>query len=186
MSLTPTQELELQALSGASQRRNQPKVLTMLGVLLILIAGFFAFSSFGASTDAKKKAQRRSTSAIEIEGLIDRYNTLTQGGSEGGGLGQRFPVNTRIRSTLEASAENLGIDRPTITQRAERAGLDYPLQRQTLTTQISDAELKPTLKWINSATKNIDGLYVTGVEFSPTPGGWQIEVRYARWEVVQP
>lgn len=183
MNLTPTQELELQALSGAAQRRNQPKMLIFLAFVLILISAFYAFSGFSAASSAKVRAQRQVDTDNQLDPRIERYNELTQGGAEGG-LDERFPVNSRIRSTLETSADVFGLDSPTVAQRPERAGLDYPLQRQIITANLSDAPLEPTLKWINSATRNIDGLYVAGVEFSPTKSGWQVEVRYARWEVV--
>ena len=183
MSLNPTQELELQALSGAAERRNQPRLLILLAVILILIAGFYTFSGYGSAATARERAQRQAVNAVQIDAQLDRYNALTQGGAESG-LVTRFPVNDRIRSTLESSADIFGLEIPVVTQRRERAGLDYPLQRQIITAQLSDAPLEPTLKWINSATKNIDGLYIAGVEFSPSPAGWQIEVRYARWEVV--
>lgn len=183
MSLTTTQELELQAISGAAQRRNQPRFLLFLAVILLLVSVFYAYSGLNASKKAHQFAARKAAVAVQIDGKIAQYNTLNQGGPEGG-LETRFPVNSRIRSTLESSAEIFGLETPTVTQRPERAGLDYPLRRQIVTAQLSDAPLEPTLKWINSATKNIDGLYVAGVEFSPTPRGWQIEVRFARWEVV--
>ena len=183
MSLTPTQELELQALSGAAQRRNQPMLLIFLAFVLILVSAFYAFSGYGAANSARIRAQRKADTAAQLVGKIEKYNNLTQGGAEGG-LDERFPVNSRIRSTLESSADLFGLDTPTVAQRPERAGLDYPLQRQIITANLSDAPLESTLKWINSATRNIDGLYVAGVEFSPMPSGWQVEVRYARWEVV--
>jgi len=183
MSLSPNQELELQVLSGASERRNQPKLLILIAVVGILIAGFYTFSGFGAAKDAKRKAQRQATRSVQLDGLIDRYNALGQSGGDGG-LDERFPVNSRIRSTLETSADFYGLETPSVAQRPERAGLDYPLRRQIVTASLSNVQLEPTLKWINNATKNIDGLYVAGVEFSPTPSGWQVEVRYARWEVV--
>jgi hypothetical protein len=183
VSLTPTQELELQALSGAAQRRNQPRLLIFLAFVLILISAFYAFSGYSAVSSSRIKAQRQADTDSQLDAKIERYNNLTQGGAEGG-LDERFPVNSRIRSTLESSADLFGLDTPTVAQRPERAGLDYPLLRQIITANISDAPLEPTLQWINSATRNIDGLYVAGVEFSPTGSGWQVEVRFARWEVV--
>lgn len=183
MSLTPNQELELQALSGSAERRNQPKLLIGVAVVGILIAGFYAFSGFNAAASAKGKAERKADIAVQLDGLISRYNEVNQGGGEGA-LNERFPVNDRIRSTLETSADFHGLEAPSVSQRPERVGLDYPLRRQIVTANLSDVPLEPTMQWINSATKNIDGLHVAGVEFSPTPAGWQVEVRYARWEVV--
>lgn len=183
MSLNPTQELELQALSGAAQRRNQPKFLLFIAVILILFAAFYAFSGYGSAQNARSLAQRKAGIESQLDSKIDRYNELNQGGDEGG-LDQRFPVNDHIRSTLETTADIAGLEKPAVTMRPERAGLDYPLRRQVVTAQLSNAPLEPTLNWINSATKNLDGLYVAGVEFSPTDAGWQIEVRFARWEVV--
>ncbi|MCB9838614.1 MAG: hypothetical protein H6813_04680 [Phycisphaeraceae bacterium] len=184
MSFTPTQELELQALSRAAERKNQPRLLTFLGVVLILIAGFYAFSGYSATQSAFDKARGKADISAKLDPRIARYNALLQSGGEAG-LEERFPVNTRIRSTLETSADLLGLELPTPPQRTERMGLDYPLQRQIITANLTDAPLDATLKWINSATRSIDGLYVAGVEFSPTPAGWQVEVRFARWEVVQ-
>ena len=183
MKLTPNQELELQALSGAAQRRNQPRFLLTLGVGLILVAGFYAFSGFGAAKAAKAKAQRRAGIAAELDPLIAQYHTLSQGGDEGA-LSTRFPVNSRVRSTLETTADIAGLEEPSVTKREERQGLDYPLVRQVFTASLSDAPLEPTLKWINSATRNINDLYIAGIEFDPAPSGWTVEVRYARWEVV--
>ncbi len=183
MSLNPNQELELQALSGSAERRNQPKLLIGVAALGILIAGFYAFSGFNAAASAKRKAVNKANTAAQLDGLIARYNELNQGGSESA-LNERFPVNDRIRSTLETSADFYGIETSSVSQRTERVGLDYPLRKQNVTANLIDVQLEPTMKWINSAMKNIDGLYVAGVEFSPTPSGWQVEVRYARWEVV--
>ncbi|VAX39020.1 hypothetical protein MNBD_PLANCTO03-727, partial [hydrothermal vent metagenome] len=151
MKLTPNQELELQALSGAAQRRNQPRFLLALGVVLILVAGFYAFSGYGAAKTAMAKAQLRADTAGELDELIVRYNTLSQGGDEGA-LSTRFPVNSRVRSTLETTADIAGLEEPLVTKRDERQGLDYPLVRQVFTASLSDAPLEPTLKWINSAT----------------------------------
>lgn len=185
MNLTPNQELELQALSGATERRNQPRFIMFVAFVLILVAAFYAFSGFSAAGHSREGAQRKATTAVQLDAKIDQYNALNQSGPEGG-LGARFPVNSRIRSTLETSADLFGLEAPTLSQRPERAGLDYPLQRQIITAQLSDAPLEATLKWINSATKNIDGLFVAGIELNPMPSGWLVEVRFARWEVVQP
>jgi len=171
VSLSASQQLELAAISASAERRNQPRLLILLAGALIVIAAIYAFSGFGAARAAHDRARAQAVSAAQIDRLIERYTNLTESGAEGA-LVERFPVNNRVRSTLESSAEFYGLDTPTLSLRRDRVGLDYPLQRQIVTAQLSDAPLEPALKWINNALNTIDGLFISGVEISPTPRGW--------------
>jgi len=183
MRTTPAQDVELAALAAAAERRNRPRLMLYGAIVLLVGSGVYAAGGSGAVARARSQAQSAAAQAVQVEALAAEIGALLAS-REQSDAATRFPPDARLRSKLVEIATAVGLP-GTIEPdaRMEQRGLDYPLQKQVVTVNLSDAPLEPTLRFISRATEEIDGLYVDTIQLRVVPQGWFSVIRFARWEV---
>lgn len=183
MRTTPAQDIELAALAAAAERRNRPRLGLYASIALFVGAAVYAAGGSGAVARAKAQAQHEATQSVRVEALVAEIQAALAT-REQSDAATRFPPDARLRSKLVEIATAAGLP-GTIEPdaRMEQRGLDYPLQKQVVTVNLSDAPLEATLQFISRATAEIDGLYVDTIQLRPVPQGWFSVIRFARWEV---
>lgn len=185
MRPSPTLDMELAALAAVSERRNRPRLAIVVSCLLLLAAAVYALTGSGAIASAKAAAQRAANQAVRVQAQVDEVERALAE-TAGNDAASRFPPDARLRSKLAEIATAVGLPGPVEPEaRVEQRGLDYPLQKQVVTVNLTDAPLEATLQFISRATDEIPGLYVDTVQFRPVPQGWFSLIRFARWEVKQ-
>ena len=90
-----------------------------------------------------------------------------------------------LLGVLGAAATSAGLSKtPAFTQTIEEGGDSAPA-RKTVTARLLREPLPAPLAWFQRALSPTPELYVTQFNLKPTRQGWDMEVRFARWELKQ-
>jgi len=180
--------LEASYEAAAAERRNRPTRLVVIAALLLLAA--LVYLALAASRRAEAAGNLRGAESamqrlVNIRAEIEAY----QDNDAQRALRQQFAPRMRsIRSTLDRIATELGMEEPPqlgqITDE-RRLGLDSKLLLRTIDVTLTEADTDLALQWIQQATQDVEGLFVSGVTLNPGPDAWRVTVKLSRWEIDQ-
>lgn len=180
--------LEASYEAAAAERRNRPTRLVVIAAILLLAALVylaFAASRRAQAADNLRGAENAMQRLVDIRAEIEAY----QDNDAQLALRQQFAPRMRsIRSTLGRIATELGMEEPPqlgqITDE-RRLGLDSKLLLRTIDVTLTEADTDLALLWIQQATQDVEGLFVSGVTLNPGPDAWRVTVKLSRWEIDQ-
>jgi len=180
--------LEASYEAAAAERRNKPTRLVVIAVLLLLAALVYLAlaaarrAEAAANLDGAERAMQR---LVNINAEIEAY----QDNDAQRALRRQFAPRMRsIRSTLGRIARDLGMeDPPQLGQITDerRLGLDSKLLLRTIDATLTEEDTDLALRWIQQATEEVDGLFVSGMTLNPGPDAWRVTVQLSRWEIDQ-
>lgn len=174
-------EIMLGAMASAAERRNKPVALVAFGAALL--AGAFAFYGWnaGQARSARAAFEREAQAAQKVGMIADRIVFERENAAVAGETDYYAP-NPTLLSALASSATGAGLTKtPAFTQNTEDSG--GPIVRKTVTARISAEAVETTLAWVERALGEVDGLHVASFSLKSTRAtGWEVEVRFARWE----
>lgn len=172
--------------AGTAERRNRPTNLIVAAAVFLTLAVVFLSLSYAHRSEARGRllaAEATMQELVDIRARVEAYqNDDTQRALE-----RRYrPVMRSIRSRLESIARKsgLGDTLPQLGQISDerRLGLDSPLLLRTIDATINGGDHDAVLEWIQTATDEVDGLFVTGVSLTPMQTGWRMTIKLSRWE----
>jgi len=180
--------LEASYEAAAAERCNRPTRLVVIAALLLLAALVYlalAASRRAEAADNLEGAESAMQRLVNIRAEIEAY----QDNDAQRALRQQFAPRMRsIRSTLGRIANELGMEEPPqlgqITDE-RRLGLDSKLLLRTIDVTLTEADTDLALQWIQQATRDVEGLFVSGVTLNPGPDAWRVTVKLSRWEIDQ-
>lgn len=180
--------LEASYEAAAAERRNRPTRLVVIAAILLLAALIYlalAASRRAQAADNLRGAENAMQRLVDIRAEIEAY----QDNDAQLALRQQFAPRMRsIRSTLGRIATELGMEEPPqlgqITDE-RRLGLDSKLLLRTIDVTLTEADTDLALLWIQQATQDVEGLFVSGVTLNPGPDAWRVTVKLSRWEIDQ-
>ena len=175
--------------AGSAERRNRPTGLIVLAVVLLVAAvafWVFTLAQRQSSQSRYRAAQASMQSLVDLQAEIE----LFQNNDAQRELRRRYaPVMRTIRSRLETLARRAGVTDP-LPQLGQisserRLGLDSKLLLRTIDATIAEGDHANVLEWLQSATTEIDGLFVSGISLTPVQTGWRMNIKLSRWEIDQ-
>lgn len=174
----------LAALASGAERRNRPTSMVALCAALLVGAGAYALWSARSARAAHAAFVREAAASAKVEALAAQVVAIED--SLKSGPGDMGPYTPReLLGSLASAATSAGLtDTPSFNPTSEETA-DSPLVRKVIIARLLGKPLAPTLAWIEKALTDIPGLYVTQFNLKPTRQGWEVEVRFARWETKQ-
>jgi hypothetical protein len=177
--------LELSMAAMRSERRNRPRFVVVIALLVLVGAVANLAWTFMARTAAATRLTRATASLGSIQGVIGQLETM-----EAERTSPKYdPMDMVVR--LQNFATQVGLPRPEVQAKDPQTTANVRgFNKRVYTTVISNADPEQILRWVAEAT---DGVTFPGLEtdsFKLTPGsvlpngkvGWTLDIAFRRWE----
>lgn len=177
----------LRPLAMAAERSNRPTAIVAFSALLLIGATLFLLWSSSGVAGARQRLVRAARESGEVERLAAQITQVRQAGASAPAEDAKYARAPNLLSGVSAAADQAGLrTRPRIAPLRSDEQRDGALVRQNVQGSINGEEVGPVLAWIETALRQTPGLYVS--QFKAVPNrttGWNIEVRFSRWELKQ-
>lgn len=177
----------LRPLAMSAERANRPTaIVAFSGLLLAAAVGFLLWSANGVGA-AERRLERAQSEATEVRRIAAEITRLRDTGAQDDTPDARYQRAPNLLSTLSSSADASGMTaRPRITPQRSDEQRGGALVRQNVVASVNGQEIEAVLRWIESAVRQVDGMYVSQYKATPNRAtGWNIDVRFSRWELKQ-
>jgi len=181
------QEPMLRPLAMGAERANRPTGIVVFSAVLLLASfAFLLWSSSGVSA-AERSLRRATTEASDVRRIAAEIERMNDAGSQATTEEAKYRPAPALLSTISASADAAGLaPRPRITPQRDDEQRDGALVRKNVQASVEGQEIGDVLRWIETVVRQVDGLYVSQFKVKPSrTTGWNIEVRFSRWELKQ-
>ncbi len=185
MTTSHDREPMLAALAGAAERANRPTTVVAFCAILLVVAAGFMFWSSGRASAAEKAytiEARQLARAEAVAAEIRRINAEREAGANEGSV---FDPEPRLLSSISGAlpADRLQSTELRFEQTKEEAP-NSPLVRQVVTCRsVRKLEIEPVFDWMTRALEAVPGLHIIHFSMKPARDGWEITVKFARWEL---
>ena len=177
----------LRPLAMAAERANRPTAIVVFSAVLLLAACAFLMWSAGGVSAAEQRLERASSEAAAVNDIAQRIELLRDQGEQPESQDAKYRPVSNLLSTISAASDRVGLSsRPRITPLRDDEQFDGALVRRNIAGRVSGEQIGDALRWVETVVAQVDGLYVS--QFKVTPSrttGWNIEVRFSRWELKQ-
>lgn len=182
--LSDDERYEQALAAAASERRNRPRHLLVVPLLLFMIAGLvLAFAIYSRESSRIRLEQQQQRLDRLVSGIVE-LRELRAAGQNSGPVGQLEPIENLL-SQMEGFATQAGLaEKPKLPQSRRDRTLGTGVVRQRYVySGVTDPSLEALLKWLRISIDNVPGLSVYQLSLRPLPGrGWSMDVTFARWE----
>lgn len=179
-------ELQLRAIAAASERRNRPRALALLGGALLLAGLILLIYGMSEAAQARMTATQRARDAAQASAIVVQIKEIRQDPERRVDPTRYAPDRELLQKLADVQQSVELQNRPNLNPGRNRPlGQDSPFTARTITATFVEPDLRKAMEWVNGALRASPGLFVTGIELKPTPRGWSVQVDLARWEISQ-
>lgn len=182
--LSEDERYEQALAAAASERRNRPKHLLFIPMLLFMVTGLvLAFAIFSRESSRIRLDQQEQRFSRLVSGVVE-LRELRASRQDSGAIGQLDPIENLL-SQMEGFATQAGLaDKPKVPQSRRDRTLGTGVVRQRYVySGVTDPSLEALLKWLHVSIDGVPGLSVFQLSLHPVAGrGWSMDVTFARWE----
>lgn len=173
----------LAAMASKAERANRPTAVVVFCTLLLVGAVGFTIWSSGRASEARAAFRREAQAQAEVERLTTQIEEARERKSRGENELEGYSPETALLSKIGQAASRALIEPIPRLRTNTESMTSSPLVRQVVTATVDDHEMEKVLAWITNALNEVDGLYVTEYSMKPTRKGWEVTVKFARWEL---
>lgn len=184
--LSDQDRLMMQRHAGASERRNSPRSLVVLAVLLLLGAGLYA----GLGWTSRQGTLRSLRAAQGSQGLVrvqlEELEGLRSPEAQQGGVVVHDRMDRPV-TLLEQAAQKAEFDAPQYDSERIETDLGDSHRRIFRFKEIRSASAQDILRWVDRVEKDITGMRVYSMDLRAGDGrtGWDVTVQFSRLEKKQ-
>ncbi len=185
MSNPRDREPMLAALAGAAERANRPTAVVLFCAILLLGATIFALWSGRQASAAERTYVSAATQLSRARAAADEIKRINAARQSGATQTSVFDPEPRLLSSISNAlpADKIQSTDLRFEQNKEEVP-GSPLVRQVVTCRsLRKLELDPVLEWTGRALEAVPGLHIIHFSLKPTREGWEITVKFARWEL---
>jgi len=183
--LSADDRFELALEASRAERRNRPRSMVYLALLVLLLCATFALFSWRGAASAEREMQLQEARLQDVSEKLERLGALelVESVSDGGGsVDPQEVLSTFVDIASEAGLE----DKLPSINFIRQEGTDGTMYewRWTKRERVSDPDLGAVLRWIVESVERIEGLEVTQLLVKPQArqGKWDVDVAFRRWE----
>ena len=181
--------LELAMAAMRRERRNRPRALPMLALVILGIAVAYLIWTFSIRAAAATRLTRASASLANIQGVVAQLDAMEKQRSD-----PKYNPEIDMVGKLQRFAAQLQLPRVEVRQTNPTTSVSVKgFTKRVYTTVVSDTDPALLLKWVAESTNgvNFPGLEVDMLKL--TPGrtlendtvGWTLDIAFGRWERTQ-
>lgn len=175
----------LAALAGSAERANRPTAVVVFCAVVLLVAVVFALLSRAKAAEARSAYDHEAgqlETARSVAAEIERINEERKNTTNAPGV---FDPEPRLLSLVSGPLGAAGIQSTEIRFDPNKEEIPgSPLVRQVLTCRtLVPMEAEPVFDWVQRALNAVPGLHIIHFSMKPTGQGWEMTVKFARWEL---
>jgi hypothetical protein len=179
--------LELAMAAMRSERRNRPRALPVLALLVLAVAVGYLVWTFTLRATAATRLSRATSSLGSIEGVIGQLQAMQAQRDDP----KYDPQNDMVGRLQRYATSTIGLPRVEVQQKDPTTSATVKgFTKRVYTTIVADADPALLLEWVTKAT---DGQTFPGLEIEQiklTPGrtledgkvAWTLDIAFRRWE----
>lgn len=182
-ALSDQDRLAMQRLAAAAERRNRPRWMVVLAVVVLIIAAIYAglgVKDRAAAIRALRAAQAQQNT---IRQQLDELASLSSPDQVDGGVQAYAPLGQPV-TLLEQAAKRAGMEAPPLPKvRTEKVGDSMSRQIYTYS-ELRVPSAEDVIAWAAKAQATIPGMEVYRLDMRPATGlsGWKVEIQFSRLE----
>lgn len=183
MNPTPREhEPMLGALARSAERANTPTAMVAFCAALLLGSGLFAAWQHRDANHARAELRQQVVAAAKVRTLADQIKMVRAEQALGGGAAAAYEPKELLGAISRAAEGAKIVPPPSVREtREETTG---PLTRKIVTANVRGHAMDHVLDWIRASVNDVPGLHVVQMTARTSPtDGWDIEIRFARWEL---
>ena len=176
--------LELTMAALRSERRNRPRLVLVVALLVLVAAVVNLLWTFANRAAAATSLSRATGSLASIQGVVSQLQSLEERRSS-----PKYERDNDMEGKLGRFAVQVGLPRTEVVAKDPTSSLKG-FRKRTYTAQITEADPELLLSWV---TKSTDGVNFPGLEVETlkmTPGrtldsgkiSWTLDITFRRWE----
>jgi hypothetical protein len=170
-------KFELATAAAGAERANKPKTLIVIAGALLAVAVIATGMALSSRLAAQRKLDTergRATEMVTLAAKLKQLNEASAGGKRTGRI-------TLLPTTLNQAARAAGIKTdPVMRNMPDSRNGD--VVRKKMEYDVRDESLEAILRWIDSATKQVQGLEVFSFNVKPESQVWHAKVTFSWWE----
>lgn len=178
----------LAASAAMAERRNRPRHLLILAMVLLLVSCLMLLWSMSSRNAASTDLSNATAEAQRVQNLISEWKSLKASSADTSKMKLNEPLTT-FYSKIESAATRSGVKERIPSAQAQSETRDArsgAVQKRIRYQRVSDPDLGALVRWIQAACEDVPGLEVYSLKVQPltAQGLWQIDVTFSRWERV--
>lgn len=177
-------EAMLAPLAGASERANRPTAMVVFCAVLLLASAAFASLSARDASAARRAFQTQQDQYAQVQTIAAQMRAIREQQDAAAQGDDAYAPEPRLLSQLQQTASQAGLATLGFSveeSREEAPG--RPIIRRVVTYRLNGQEIPPVMAWIQEALRSVKGLFITHFSMKPTARGWDIQIKFARWEL---
>lgn len=170
---------ELATAAATAARANRPTMLIVVAAALLAVAMIAAAVSLTGRLAAERRLVSERGRAQELVNLAARLKQLDEAAAASGG--KRAGRISGLPTTLNQLARTAGL-------RSDPSLKNLPpyrtgdVVRNKIEYEVRDESLEAVLRWIDQATRQVQGLEVFSLNVKPEGQNWHVKVTFSWWE----
>jgi hypothetical protein len=181
--------LELAMAAMRRERRNRPRALPMLALVVLAVAVASLIWTFSVRAAAATRLSRASSSLANIQGVVSQLDAMETQRND-----PKYNPEIDMVGKLQRFAAQLELPRVEVRQTNPTTSVNVKgFTKRVYVTVIPDTDPALLLRWVAESTNgvNFPGLEVEMLKL--TPGrtlendtvGWTLDIAFRRWERTQ-
>lgn len=184
--MTPLRDREpvLAALASGAERANRPTAVVIFSALLLLVVTIFALMSVRDASRARALYVWEAGNRAQVETVADQIRLVRKEEEVRKNQPDAFAPEPRLLSAISSAGSAAGL--PPSLLRIEEGREEVPnspLVRRTVTARLDGQPIEPVFEWLQGSLQAVSGLHIIQLSLKPTPRGWDLTVKFARWEL---
>lgn len=178
--------LMMQRRASAAERRNSPRALIALAVIVLLIAGVYALLGFSTRTGAMKTLASTQLTQQNVQRQLNTYQSLQDPAASGDGPVIYERLSSPLSLLLQA-ARNAEIEAPVFDTERSETPTGSAHRRVFVFKEFTVAQASEPIRWAAAVERDIEGMRVHSLAMRTKPDktGWIVNISFSRLEKKQ-
>ncbi|MBX3321630.1 MAG: hypothetical protein KF757_01430 [Phycisphaeraceae bacterium] len=180
-SMTDDERFESAMAATTFERRNRPRHLLLLPLLLFLAAAIaIVVALYTHESSRIRVGQEQARYKRLVQGVADLRDLQGAQSQASGGAYEPVP---NLLSRMEGFARDAGLTR-SLSIPTTRVDRSEGARRLSYTySNITDPSISALLAWVEISCEQVPGMFVNSITLKPaSTQGWTVDVTFARWE----
>jgi len=184
--LSDQDRLAMMRQAGAAERRNSPRMLVVLAVIVLLVAGVYAGLGWMGRQSSLRSLRSAQFSQDRVQAQLDELRRLRSPEASQGGV-QVWDRLVSPVALLERAAQNAEFPDPNYDSERSESDTGETHRRIFRFKEIRGVSAVDVLRWANAVERDIDGMRVYSMDFRAPANkrGWDVTVQFSRLEKKQ-
>ena len=186
IGISDQDRLMMQRRASAAERRNSPRILIVLAMIVLLAAGVYALLGYTQRAGALRTLSSAQFTQRNVQSQLATYRSLQDPQESGDGPVIYDRLSSPL-SLLQQAARNAEIEPPVFDSERSETATGSAHRRVFVFKEFTVAEASDPIRWAAAVEQDIEGMRVHSLAMRPKPDktGWNVTLSFSRLEKKQ-